>query len=216
MFGKSAKDAAAEKVREEERYFRRQLTTGLTGGTFTLALSRMVIGHEFSFRPEMSGGPRPEFVRHFQTNPGAPTFYGVVHDPYGRSNPNAPDKWMRATLRVGGTAKPSTIGSLTLQCCREPSDAPPLTRQIQMEVWLSDETSALLTVLTEALRDRAISGDQFCHVELGTEKTQPDQRLEELESGSGYFMLVVDSVRIVRDVTLPKAPKWSWSWSWDE
>jgi hypothetical protein len=213
------RDHDALKAQEYERgYFERLLRNALDDGTFTLSLSRMAVRHEFSFDHPLSGGPPVEVMRHYTPEwADGPTFFGAFHEPWSRPNfiESMEKKLVWAKLHVGGKTKSPYLGHAVFQRSGEPKDAPPLNRQLSVNVVVGDDDGAILRTLNEALRDRVVSGHNFLHVGFGLEKIETEPLLTELREGKGYFTVRVRRLSLVHDVLLPKSPPWSWQWCSD-
>jgi hypothetical protein len=211
------RDRDALKAQKYERgYFERLLRYALDDGNFALALSGMTVRHEFSFNHPLSGGPPVEVLRHYTPEwADGPTFFGVLHEPWGRSNhmqSMEAGKLVWATLNIGGKTKSPDLGYAVFQSSMEPKDIPPLNRQLSVKVVVGDDDGAILRTLSDALRDKAMSGGNFFHVMFGLEKIETDALLRELLEGKGFFEVRIRRLSLMHDIVLPKSPSWSWKW----
>ncbi len=215
FWNKSRRDARVARAMERERrHFEHELRRILQNRRLTLALARMTREKQFTFKNEMGGGPDTEILRRPRS---ALEFFGVVHEESGRAEWQKLGKWIHATLMVGGRMQSPNLGWATFSARAASRDdevpAHRLNRQLSFEVVIGDDQDEIQTALVDALRDKAISGDPFIHVEIELAQLDADGALRELVEGKGYVETQVRSLSLVHEITLHRASTWAWKWS---
>jgi hypothetical protein len=133
---------------------------------------------------------------------------GVIHE-FG---PRESD--VRCSGDVSDSADPDGhVGGLTLTHMKTNE---PKTRheeqELELHFWLCDPTGKYQTALQSKLRDTALSGYQFTHVELVCEPPTPESLADAMakmrESGCGPDRKIV-SLKMWPSIELPNAPTWA-------
>jgi hypothetical protein len=182
----------------------------------TVALARSEAKERIGFRPALAGGPPSDTVTR-ETD--ATEFFGVVHEHSGGGNYRHQlfepfQKWIRTTVVVSpGQAQHPRLGYALLAATPAKTDVAILNRQLHLEVVLHGNGTELLALLRDALRDAAISGNQFMHLQVDFEEVAADDAVASFRDTGKAPQLNVTSVMCWPTITLPKAPPWAWRWS---
>lgn len=203
----------------ERKHFERMIGKFLKHKNLTVSLARVEAYVEFGFKPDSFGGPFSDTAR-WSSEGLNDRFFGIAHEEWGigdySSQGLSPPKWIRATVTLSkGEPKSPHLGygSFYASGSSSEKDVPYLNRQLSVEVILHDERNELFSRLQDALRDAAISGNQFMHLHITFEEMAVEPALTNFCESGTSFTLYVTSVSFSPHLVLPKAPSWGWRWS---